>query len=128
MSTFIEKIKELEAGEVVTRKVLTPKWPDKHVFVKEILLGEFDRIEKLSKDSSGEVSESRALAAFCVVCACTEDGTPLFTEDDHAELLLRKCATVKFVGEEASRLNKASPDEDLVGNSKGDQTEDTSSS
>lgn len=125
--SFIEQIQEAEKGPVVTKKVSTPKWPGGHVYVREITLGEFDRIERLSKDPKGEVREASALAAFCVVCACTEDGKPRFVDDDHAKLLLLKCATTKRVGEAASNLNRATNDEDLVGNSNGDQTEDTSS-
>jgi hypothetical protein len=88
-------------------KVIVPEW-GRAVWVRTLSGRERDLFEEQSLVSKGkrkEVSLQNIRARLVVLCACTEDGKPIFQRDDAMQLGDKSAKALDRVFTVAQRLN-----------------------
>jgi len=130
MALTREQIQEASQNLPI-RKVSTPEWGgDGHVYVRMLRGRDIDTVHSTAREmrarkdagqSPGE--DPHTMAAWVIMAACSEDGTPLFTKDDAEWLLDGPLAPLRRCMEEALALNGIGGDEEAEGNSDSSPSE-----
>lgn len=106
-SALRKKILEAKPKEVESFYV--PDW-DVTVWLRELTLGERDEFEALQmkRGEDGSITmETRGLKArLIILCACEEDGSPIFTMEDEALVNGLGAATMETIFAACQRINR----------------------
>ena len=119
------------APDIQTEDVLIPQWGGT-VRVKNLTASERDAFEESTTTQRGnnlELNRKNFRAKLVALCVVDEDGKRIFDDKDIHKLGAKSAAAMDLLFAAASRLSGISKDdeEELLKNSEGDQTEDSSS-
>lgn len=119
------------APDIQTEDVHIPQWGGT-VRVKNLTASERDAFEESTTTQRGnnlELNRKNFRAKLVALCVVDEDGKRIFDDKDIHKLGAKSAAAMDLLFAAASRLSGISKDdeEELLKNSEGDQSEDSSS-